>query len=63
MVSYAYSKNVTLNFGYLYSQFRLNDAQLNGYEYAAPGPAYLTGAYTDQNYNANVYYVKLYYRF
>ncbi len=63
MVNYAYSKNVSLSFGYLYSQFRLNDGQLNGYQYIAPGPVYLTGAYTDQNYNANVYYVKLYYRF
>ena len=63
MVSYAFNKNMTFVFGYLYSQFRLNDGQLNGYQYAPSGPVYLTGAYTDQNYNANVYYVKVYYRF
>jgi len=62
MVSYAFNKNMTFVFGYLYSQFRLNDGQLNGYVYA-PSSVYLTGAYTDQNYNANVYYVKVYYRF
>jgi MtrB/PioB family decaheme-associated outer membrane protein len=63
MVSYAFNKNMTFVFGYLYSQFRLNDGQLNGYQYVPSSSVYLTGAYTDQNYNANVYYVKVYYRF
>jgi MtrB/PioB family decaheme-associated outer membrane protein len=62
-INYTYSKNVSLTFGYLYSQFRLNDSSLNGYQYTPSSSVYLTGAYTDQNYNASVYYVKLYYRF
>jgi len=63
MVSYGFNKNITFVFGYLYSQFRLNDGQLNGYVYVPSSSVNLTGAYTDQNYNANVYYVKVYYRF
>ena len=53
--------------GYIYSQFRSNDGQYNGYQYVLPttGTAntYLTGAYTDQNYNANIYYLKAMYKF
>jgi len=60
---YDYNKSFGLAFGYLYSQFRLNDGQLNGYQYVAPGPSYLSGAYTDGSYRANVYYVRAMYRF
>ena len=60
---YDYNKNFGLIFGFLYSQFRLNDGQLNGYQYVAPGPSYLSGAYTDGSYKANVYYVRAVYRF
>jgi MtrB/PioB family decaheme-associated outer membrane protein len=63
MVTYAYDKHLSFNFGFLYSQFKLNDGQLNGYQYVAPGPTYLTGAYTDQSYKANIYYVRACYRF
>jgi len=62
-VSYGFNKNMTFIFGYLYSQFKLNDGQLNGYLYVPSSAVNLTGAYTDQNYNANVYYVKMYYKF
>ena len=60
---YDYNKDFGLIFGFLYSQFRLNDGQLNGYQYVAPGPSYLSGAYTDGSYKANVYYVRAVYRF
>jgi len=62
-VTYAFDKRLSFVFGYLYSQFRLNDGQLNGYQFVAPGPTYLTGAYTDQNYNANVYYIRAIFQF
>jgi MtrB/PioB family decaheme-associated outer membrane protein len=62
-LTYDYDKNLGFVFGFLYSQFRLNDGQLNGYQYVAPGPSYLTGAYTDGSYKANVYYVRAVYRF
>lgn len=61
------TKQFGLTFGYLYSQFRLNDGQLNGYQYVMPVTGtvntYLTGAYTDQNYNANLFYLKAMYKF
>ena len=44
MINYAYSKNVSLTFGYLYSQFRLNDSSLNSYQYTPSSSVYLTGA-------------------
>ena len=62
-VNYAFNKDMTFVFGYLYSQFRLNDGQLNGYAYVPSSSVNLTGAYIDQNYKVNAYYVKLYYRF
>ncbi|MGD0230536.1 MAG: MtrB/PioB family outer membrane beta-barrel protein, partial [Syntrophorhabdales bacterium] len=60
-VVFDYNKSLGFVFGYIYSQFRLNDGQLNGYQYvypfsAANGNTYLSGAYTDQSYKANVYY-------
>ncbi len=66
---YAVTKELGLTFGYLYSQFRLNDAQLAGYTnvpLSATGVplAFLqTGAYTNQNYNVNLFYLKAIYRF
>ncbi len=60
---YNYNQNISLSLGYLYSQFRLNDGQLNGYQFVAPGTTYLTGAYTDGSYKASVYYLRAVYRF
>lgn len=63
-LKYDYNKDVAFVLGYLYSQFRLNDGQLNGYKFVVPGAnTLLSGAYTDQSYNANVYYLKAIYRF
>jgi len=63
MVNWAYTKNIGFVFGYNYSQFKLDDGQLNGYQYVPSSSVYLTGAYTDQSYKVNLYYVKLYYKF
>jgi hypothetical protein len=64
---YDYNKNFGLVFGFLYSQFRLNDGALNGYQYyfapTSTTTGYLTGAYTDGSYKANVYYARAVYRF
>jgi hypothetical protein len=62
-LTYDYNKSLGFALGFLYSQFRLNDGQLNGYQYVAPGHSYLSGAYTDGSYKANVYYVRAIYRF
>jgi MtrB/PioB family decaheme-associated outer membrane protein len=60
---YDINKDLGVVFGYLYSQFRVNDGQLNGYQYLAPGTAYLSGAYIDQSYKASVLYIRTMYRF
>ena len=65
---YSYNNNFGLIFGFLYTQFRLNDGQLNNYQYAYPfnaanGNSYLSGAYTDGSYKANIYYIRAVYRF
>jgi opacity protein-like surface antigen len=61
---YNIMKSVTVTAGYAYEQFKLNDAQLAGYEYMVGAPdSYLTGAYKDQKYNANVLFMSLIYRF
>jgi hypothetical protein len=68
---YAVTKDLGLTLGYLYSQFKLNDGQLNGYSNVPLGapPAstplnmLLSGAYTQQNYNINLFYLKAMYRF
>lgn len=64
------TKDLYLVFGYLYSQFRWNDGQFTGYRFIDPAGAsasatttYLTGAYLDQPYRVNLYYVKATYRF
>ena len=63
-LNYDMRKDIRLVFGYLYSQFKLNDGQLNGYQLVPAGQnVLLSGAYTDQSFNANIYYIKLYYMF
>ncbi len=60
---YDITKSIGLTAGYLYQQFTLNDAQLSGYDYRPATTAYLTGAYKDQSYKANVLFVSLSYKF
>jgi MtrB/PioB family decaheme-associated outer membrane protein len=65
---YDYNEHLAFSLGYLYSQFRANDGQYIGYQYVAlPGTAagasYLSGTYIDQNYKANIYYLRVAYRF
>lgn len=64
-LNYEMTKDLGLMFGYLYSQFRWSDGQFNGYRYVVGSPinTFLTGAYTDQPYNANVFYARMAYRF
>ncbi len=76
---YNVTKQLGLSFGYIYRQFKYNDGQIpgvdpnqtstviNGYRYVMPATGnvntLLTGAYTDQNYNANIFFLKAMYRF
>jgi MtrB/PioB family decaheme-associated outer membrane protein len=65
-LKYDYNRDIGFVLGYLYSQFRLNDAQLGPYNYVVSGAnTLLSGAYrqNEQSYIANVYYAKVIYRF
>ncbi|MBI5098755.1 MAG: MtrB/PioB family outer membrane beta-barrel protein [Nitrospirae bacterium] len=58
---YNVSKPLTVTGGYAYEQYKYSDAQLDGYKYDAP--LYLTGAFKDSSYNANVVFVTAVYKF
>lgn len=60
---YDVTKSIGLTTGYLYQQFNLDDAQLAGYDYRPTATAYLTGAFKDQSYKANVLFLSLSYKF
>jgi len=64
---YNVTKKVSLAAAYVYEKFTYSDAQLDGYQFvpATTGTngAFLTGAYKDQSYRANVVYVSIAYRF
>jgi MtrB/PioB family decaheme-associated outer membrane protein len=76
---YDFDQHLGLMFGWVYRQMKYNDAQIpsldpnqtstviNGYRYVMPATgspsALLSGAYTDQNYNANIFFLKAMYKF
>lgn len=61
---YDMTKNFGLVFGHVYSQFKWNDGQFKAYSLVPTGTnLLLSGAYTDQSYNANLYYIKAVFRF
>jgi hypothetical protein len=53
---------MTLSLGYAYEHFDYTDAQLDDYDYT-PGDAFLTGAYKDQSYSANIIFASATYKF
>ena len=66
-VTYRAAKSFSFSAGYAYEKYVYNDAQYNGYQYvpatAGSNGAYLTGAYQDPNYRANVYFANVAYHF
>jgi MtrB/PioB family decaheme-associated outer membrane protein len=64
---YNFTKFLSASLGYAYERFRYSDAQLNSYKFvpAATGTngAFLTGAYKDQSYRANLVFGGLTYKF
>ncbi len=65
---YNFTKSVAAMIGYAYQRFWFSDAQLNNYLFAPAGPpntnaAFLTGAYKDQTYRANLVFGGLTYKF
>ena len=64
---YRFVKNMNIIGGYAYESMEYKDEQYDGYEYVmttATSPnSYLTGAYKDRNYNANIVYLLTSYNF
>jgi MtrB/PioB family decaheme-associated outer membrane protein len=59
-------KNLDLTFGYSYAHYEFSDPTMNGYMYVYPvssPTSYFTGAYSDQGYNVNMFYVMASYKF
>lgn len=62
---YKYAKNMDITLGYVYEKYEYSDAQYNGYTYTVGSPinTYLSGAYADASYEANVGYLIVKYGF
>jgi len=63
---YNFGKSIAASVGYTYQRFKYSDAQLDNYNFAPTGgtnAAFLTGAYKDQSYNANLVFGSVTYRF
>jgi MtrB/PioB family decaheme-associated outer membrane protein len=65
---YNWTKSLTMKLGYAYERYKYSDAQYNSYQYynsASPGSSqgYLTGAYANPSYSANILFGGLTYRF
>jgi opacity protein-like surface antigen len=64
---YNVTKHIALSVGYAYERFKYSDAQLDGYTNTpitlGVPDAYLTGAYSNQSYKANIGFVALSYKF
>ncbi len=61
-------KSLSLSLGYVYEKYIYDDAQLNGYQYVPLSSTggilgFLTGAYANQNYRANIYFASASYLF
>ena len=60
-------KNLDLTFGYSYEHYAYHDPSMDGYKYVTYSGTepnnWFTGAYTDQNYNVNLFYLQAGYKF
>jgi MtrB/PioB family decaheme-associated outer membrane protein len=64
---YHFTKSLVASIGYGYERLKYKDAQLDGYQFvpatAGSNGAYLTGAYKDQSYKANIVFGGITYKF
>ncbi len=65
---YNWNESLMVRAGYTYMRYIFSDAQLNSYQYVPNGGvgtngAYLTGAYANPSYSANVVFLGLAYKF
>ena len=64
--AYNFTKSLAGMIGYAYERFNYSDAQLDNYNFAPAGgtnAAFLTGAYKDQSYKANLIFGGVTYKF
>ena len=62
---YKYAKNLDMTLGYIYDKYEYDDAQFNDYMYTVGTTinTYLSGAYADHDYEANIAYFTVKYGF
>jgi MtrB/PioB family decaheme-associated outer membrane protein len=62
---YSFNRQLGLTLGFSHEDYHYQDPQINGYQnvLASGGTNYLTGAYSDPNYSANILYVTANYKF
>jgi MtrB/PioB family decaheme-associated outer membrane protein len=66
--TYSPVKSLSFSAGWIWEKYNYDDAQMNGYKYVPTSSAgaplsYLTGAYANPNYTANVFFVSASYLF
>jgi MtrB/PioB family decaheme-associated outer membrane protein len=59
---YYATKSMTVSLGYAYAGYDYSDAELDNYEFL-PAGAFLTWAYKDQSYSANIVFFRVAYNF
>lgn len=59
--TYQFTESLALSLGYIYEKYQFDDDQWNDYDYTLVGP--LTGAYAEQDYEANIAYLTASYSF
>lgn len=66
-IKYNFKDKLNIVLGYMFQKLTYNDAQFDGYQYIMPVTGapntYLTGAYKDEPYKANIIYLKAIYKF
>jgi MtrB/PioB family decaheme-associated outer membrane protein len=64
-ILYTVSKKITVSAGYVHERLSYNDPQYDGYQYVlgTPPTTYLTGAYKDLSYDADIVFINLVYNF
>jgi len=62
---YQATPSLGITAGYIYERYRTSDAQYDGYQYVVgtPPSTYLTGAYSDPSFNANLVFLGFSYKF
>jgi MtrB/PioB family decaheme-associated outer membrane protein len=61
--TYQFTEALAMTLGYIYEKYQFDDDQWTGYDLNDPSVGTLTGAYAEQDYEANIGYLMASYRF